>query len=83
MWAYNTQPYFQAIQQTPDQIATYMGWIPLVGGSLGVVAGGFISDRVVKRRGLYARVFVLVFSQVLLTCSFMITVHLFLGWKLK
>ena len=41
-----------------------MSWIPLVGGSLGVVLGGFISDRIIKNRGFYARVWVLVFSQV-------------------
>lgn len=41
-----------------------MSWIPLVGGSFGVVLGGFISDRVIKNRGFYARVWVLLFSQV-------------------
>ena len=63
VWAYNTQPYFN--KYYPDvNVGKYMSWIPLVGGSLGVVLGGFISDRLVKNRGSYARVWVLVFSQV-------------------
>lgn len=65
VWAYNTQPYFEAIDQTPDQIGKFMSWIPLVGGSLGVVLGGFISDLIVKRKGPHARIIVLVVSQLL------------------
>ena len=41
-----------------------MGWIPIVGGSLGVAVGGFISDRVTKGRGIYARVAVIIASLV-------------------
>ncbi|CAH1785992.1 unnamed protein product [Owenia fusiformis] len=63
VWAYNTQPYFESIHQTRDQIAKFMSWIPLIGGSLGAVLGGFISDRVVTRRGPTARIMVLVISQ--------------------
>ncbi|WAR31342.1 SPNS1-like protein [Mya arenaria] len=62
VFAYNTQPYFTGIGQTKEDIAKYMGWIPIVGGSLGVAVGGFISDRVVKGRGIYARVVVVIFS---------------------
>ena len=63
MWAYNTQPYFD--KYYPDvNLGYWMSWIPLVGGSMGVLLGGVISDRVIKNRGLYARVWVLVFSQV-------------------
>lgn len=62
VWAYNTQPYFD--KYYPDvNLGYWMSWIPLVGGSLGVVLGGAISDKVIKNRGLYARVWVLVFSQ--------------------
>ncbi|RUS76157.1 hypothetical protein EGW08_016069 [Elysia chlorotica] len=63
VWAYNTQPYFDAVGVSKETTGSYMSWIPLVGGSLGVLFGGFISDRIVKRRGLYARIFVLVASQ--------------------
>lgn len=62
VFAYNTQPYFTLIGQSKEDIAQFMGWIPLVGGSLGVLVGGFISDRVVKGRGIYARVAVIIAS---------------------
>ncbi|GFS20961.1 Cis,cis-muconate transport protein muck [Elysia marginata] len=65
VWAYNTQPYFDAAGVSKETTGSFMSWIPLVGGSLGVLFGGFISDRIVKRRGLYARIFVLVASQFL------------------
>ena len=64
MWAYNTQPYYESMGQTAAQIGKYMSWIPLVGGSVGVVLGGFISDKVVKRVGPHARLLVLIASQV-------------------
>ena len=63
VWAYNTQPYFNKYYPETN-VGKYMSWIPLVGGSLGVVLGGFISDRLIKNRGYYARVWVLIFSQV-------------------
>lgn len=63
VWAYNTQPYFTDLGLTRDEIGTWMSWIPIVGGSLSVVTGGFIADRVVKR-GLYARVMIIVISLV-------------------
>ena len=64
VFAYNTQPYFIGIGETKEDIAKYMGWIPIVGGSLGVAMGGFISDRLVKGRGVYARVAVVITSLV-------------------
>ncbi|KAK7095407.1 MFS-type efflux pump MSMEG_3705-like [Littorina saxatilis] len=63
VWAYNTQLYFEAMNQTPTQIAMYMSWIPLVAGSIGVILGGQVSDFVVKRMGIIARVLVLTVSQ--------------------
>jgi len=63
VWAYNTQPYFNKYYPNTN-VGEYMSWIPLVGGSLGVVLGGFISDRLIKDRGFYMRVWVLIFSQV-------------------
>ncbi|XP_036382019.1 probable L-galactonate transporter [Megalops cyprinoides] len=64
VWAYNVQNYFSLYFPRVD-VGRWLSWIPLVGGSLGVLFGGFVSDRVVKRRGLTARVWVLVISQVL------------------
>ncbi|XP_032786983.2 MFS-type efflux pump MSMEG_3705 isoform X2 [Daphnia magna] len=65
VWAYNTQVYFDGLGQTPTQIGTWMSWIPVVGGSIGVVFGGFISDRVVKRTGPHGRIWVLALSQIM------------------
>lgn len=63
VWAYSTQTYFEGIGQTKTEIASYMSWIPLVSGSIGVVFGGFISDRVVSRIGFHGRVWVIIISQ--------------------
>ena len=64
VWGVNTQLFFQSQHKTSEEIGAYMSWIPLVGGSLGAFFGGFISDRVVKKRGIAARMVVLVISQV-------------------
>jgi len=67
VWAYNTQIYYQDVGTDDRTIAWYMSWIPLVFGCLGVTLGGFISDRIVTRLGPYARLGVLIVSQVSLT----------------
>ena len=65
VWAYNTELFFENVRgETPSEIAVYMGWIPLVGGSLGAVVGGVISDKVVKRGTVSDRLWVLIISQV-------------------
>nr|XP_054769576.1 uncharacterized protein LOC129277421 [Lytechinus pictus] len=60
VWGYNTQLYFTTYY---PEVSTgqWLSWIPLVGGSIAVVFGGFISDRVVKW-GPYARIWVLIAS---------------------
>ncbi|XP_072176914.1 MFS-type efflux pump MSMEG_3705-like [Diadema setosum] len=64
VWGYNTQPYFN--QYFPSvSTGQWLSWIPLVGGSFAVIFGGFISDRVVKRSGTYARIWVLIASLLL------------------
>lgn len=63
VWAYNTQPFF-SLTFDDAIIASYMSVIPLVGGSIGAVVGGLISDLLVKGRGPYARIWVLIISQV-------------------
>lgn len=63
VWAYNTQIFFQKFYSR-STINHFMSWIPLVGGSLGAVVGGVISDALVKNRGTSARIWVLVVSQV-------------------
>ena len=63
VWAYNTEIFFQEFYSR-GTINKFMSWIPLVGGSLGAVVGGLISDLLVKNRGTTARIWVLVVSQV-------------------
>ena len=57
-WAYNTRPFFQTYHPTFG-----LGyWILLascLGGSFGVLAGGFFSDRLVTRLGLHSRLWLL------------------------
>lgn len=60
--SYSTQQYFTDLGQTKQQIGDYMSWIPIVGGTFSVTVGGFLSDRVVKKLGLYARVVVIMVS---------------------
>ncbi|XP_007898355.2 protein spinster homolog 1 [Callorhinchus milii] len=63
VWAYNAQNYFNFYYSQVD-VGRWLSWIPLVGGFLGALLGGVISDRVVQKRGLHARIWVLVISQV-------------------
>ena len=57
-WAYNTRPFFQTYHPTFG-----LGyWILLascLGGSFGVFAGGYFSDRLVTRLGLHSRLWLL------------------------
>ncbi|XP_038637557.1 putative glycerol-3-phosphate transporter 5 isoform X1 [Scyliorhinus canicula] len=64
VWAYNAQLYFNLYHSDAD-VGRWLSWIPLVGGCIGALSGGFVSDQLVKRSGMYARAWVLVFSQVL------------------
>lgn len=64
VWAYNTELFFEANDLSRNQISKFMSWIPLVGGSIGAVVGGIISDMLVKGRSPYMRVWVLIVSQV-------------------
>ena len=41
-----------------------MSWIPIVGGTFSVTIGGFLSDRIVKKLGLYSRIIVIIVSLV-------------------
>ncbi len=66
VWAVNAQLFFQDTRhQTATQIGQYMSWVPAVGGSLGALLGGFVADRVVRKRGLNARMLVMVISNLL------------------
>ncbi|CAH1272339.1 SPNS2 [Branchiostoma lanceolatum] len=62
IWGNNTQLFFDHYYKD-SQVGFWMSWVPVVGGCIGVLFGGFISDRVVKRVGPQGRIWVLVLSQ--------------------
>lgn len=71
VWAYNVKSYFDRYYCSAVSVGTYLSWVPLVGGTLGAVCGGWLSDKLVQRRGQSARLWVLVISQ-LLACPFLV-----------
>ncbi|XP_069956159.1 uncharacterized protein [Cherax quadricarinatus] len=65
-WAYNTQLYF--LTYYPGfNIGLWVMSASIIGGSLGVTVGGFVSDKLVKRIGIRARLYVLAASQLIAT----------------
>ncbi|CAH1272345.1 SPNS2 [Branchiostoma lanceolatum] len=62
IWGNNTQLFFDHYYKD-SQVGLWMSWVPLFSGCFGVLFGGFISDRVVKRVGPQGRIWVLVLSQ--------------------
>lgn len=65
VWSYNVKSYFMRYYCSVLNIGTYLSWVPLVGGTLGAVLGGFISDRLVRRGGQTTRFWVLIVSQLI------------------
>ena len=61
-WAYNSQLYFDSYYPGYD-VGLWLFLVSIVGGSSGILIGGVVSDRVVKRTGLQARAWVLAASQ--------------------
>ena len=64
VWAYNVKAYFQQYYCGRVNVGEYLSWVPLVGGTLGAVVGGYVSDRLTRSRGSNARLWVLIVSQV-------------------
>ena len=62
--AYNIKSLVVDVYCDESVVGQYMSWIPLVGGTLGACLGGFVSDKLRKKSGRAARVWVLVVSQV-------------------
>lgn len=71
VWAYNVKSYFVQHYCSPASVGRYLSWVPLVGGTLGAVFGGLVSDKLVQRKGPKARLWVLILSQ-LLACPFLV-----------
>jgi len=59
-WAYNTRLFFQYYHQDFD-LGYWILLASVVGGSFGVFAGGYFSDRLVRRMGLPSRLWLLSF----------------------
>ena len=64
VWVYNAKAYFQKYYCDTLWVGVFLSWVPLVGGSVGAVLGGVVSDRLAKRWGRMTRPYVLIFSQV-------------------
>ncbi|XP_035709342.1 protein spinster homolog 1 isoform X3 [Folsomia candida] len=66
VWAYNTQIYYETLGESRGQIASWLSLVPMIGGSIGVLVGGFISDRFAAHgTGPHGRIWVLIMSQIL------------------
>ena len=64
MWAYNVRSFYEKYYCGEVNIGAYLSWIPLLGGIIGAIAGGYVADRLAKRYGQVGRLVVLVTSQV-------------------
>ena len=64
VWLYNCDVYYESLGQRAEEIGTYMSWSPVLGGSLGLVLGGYISDSITEKYGTNARLLVVIISQV-------------------
>jgi len=63
-WSYNSQLYHDTY--FPDfDVGLYLFGTSVLGGSIGILVGGVVSDRIVKRIGLQGRAWVLMGSQLL------------------
>merc|ERR1712087_812968 len=66
VWGQYSSLYFEITKnQTKQQIASYLGWIPAVGGVLGTIVGGLVADFAVTKFGIWARLGVVVGSNLL------------------
>ena len=64
IWAYNAAVFYESVGASPSEISAYLSWIPMLGGSISVVIGGIIADRMAVRHGLNARLVVIAISLV-------------------
>ncbi|KAB7498427.1 hypothetical protein Anas_04225 [Armadillidium nasatum] len=61
-WGYNTQLYYSTYYPQYN-LGIWITIISIIGGACGVAIGGFASDRLMKKLGLRARLYVLTASQ--------------------
>lgn len=63
VWSYNVKAYFTHYYCGSVNVGSYLSWVPLVGGTVGALLGGWVSDKVARTRGVAARLWVLIISQ--------------------
>ena len=64
VWAYNVKTYFSQLHGESVNVGVYLCWVPVVGGTLGALFGGLMSDRLARWNGFKGRMWVLILSQV-------------------
>ena len=64
VWAYNVKPFFTQLYCEEVNVGIYLSWVPIVGGTLGTLFGGLVSDRLARASGYKGRMWVLILSQV-------------------
>lgn len=64
VWAYNVKTYFNELYCKTVDVGTFLSWVPVVGGTLGALFGGFLSDKFAGLSGYKGRMWVLILSQV-------------------
>ena len=63
-WSYNSKLYHDTYYPDFD-IGLYLFFTSVIGGSIGMIVGGAVSDGIVKKVGVQARAWVLAVSQVI------------------
>ena len=81
-WSYNAQLYHDTYYPNFD-IGLYLFFTSIIGGSIGVIVGSVVSDRIVAKVGTKARVWIVAVSQVTSSVSLIKNPnHIFAGGQL-
>lgn len=64
VWAYNVKTFFSELHCNTIDVGVFLSWVPIVGGTLGALLGGVLSDKFAGMSGYKGRMWVLVLSQV-------------------
>jgi len=62
VFGYYAETFYENQGRSKDEIGMYMSWTPLIGGSLSVLLGGYVADKVVKKFGLIGRIGIIIIS---------------------